>query len=101
MSFRILSISYDPVLLHTRQQILEKQGYCVLSAEGYSAAMKVCRNENFDAVGMGHSIPHEDKQMLLQEVRKNCNAPVVALLRSSEPPLNGAAESIDPISPAN
>jgi DNA-binding response OmpR family regulator len=101
MPFRILSISYDPVLLHTRQQILEQHGYSVFSAEGFSAALETCRDKDFDVVVMGHSIPHDDKQMLLEEVHKKCNAPVVALLRNSEPPLDGAAESIDPLSPAN
>jgi DNA-binding response OmpR family regulator len=94
---RILSISYDGALLSTRQTLLELQGYAVVSAEGFTNALRQCKNGSFDLVIIGHSIPHNDKEALIAEVRQSCGAPVLALLRSNEEPLEGAAASIDPM----
>ncbi len=99
MPSRILSISYDPLLLKTRQHLLEQQGYRVVSAEGFTEATDRCRAEKFDLVVMGHSIPHKDKEALYELVQRNCPAPVIALLRSGEEPLKGAAGSVDPMNP--
>jgi DNA-binding NtrC family response regulator len=101
MSPRILSISYDPALLSTRQQLLESRGYSVVSAEGFTSALEHCSGEHFDLVVMGHSIPHKDKEALLKAVNEGCKAPVVALVRTPEPSLKGAAESVDPRSPSD
>ncbi|HLJ78747.1 MAG TPA: hypothetical protein VKT75_15105 [Acidobacteriaceae bacterium] len=35
---RILSISYDPVLLRTRELLLQQMGHDVTSAEGFAEA---------------------------------------------------------------
>jgi len=99
MSFRILSISYDAMLLQTRQHLLEKEGFSVVSAEGFAEALERCGAGRFDLVVMGHSIPHKDKEALLRVVNEQCPVPVIALLRGGEPPLSGAAESVDPMDP--
>jgi DNA-binding response OmpR family regulator len=94
---RILSVSYDGALLQTRQTLLEIQGYAVQSAEGFTDALKFCNGASYDLVIIGHSIPHNDKKALLEAVRQSCAAPVLALLRADEVPLEGAAASIDPM----
>jgi len=94
---RILSVSYDGALLRTRQTLLEMQGYDVVSAEGFTEALKQCSRGPFHLVVIGHSIPHCDKQALLLAVQQSCGAPVLALLRVNELPLDGAAASIDPM----
>ncbi|SRR5581483_216436 len=99
MAFRILSISYDATLLRTRQHLLEQKGYAVTSAEGYTEAMECCAAGDFDLVVIGHSIPHKDKEAIFKTVQKTCGAPVIALSRGSEPPLKGAAETVDPMNP--
>jgi len=96
---RILSISYDPMLLKTRQHLLELQGYEVVSAEGFTEATERCQAETFDLVVMGHSIPHKDKEALFDLIQRRCPAPVIALLRAGEEPLRGAAGSADPMNP--
>lgn len=93
---QILSVSYDAALLQTRQTLLELQGYSVVSAEGFTDALKLCGESSYDLVIVGHSIPHNDKKALLQAVRKGCEAPVLALLRANESPLEGAYSS-DPM----
>lgn len=58
---RILSVSYDAMLLSTRQMMLESHGYTVTSAEGFVDAIRMCRGGNYDLLIIGHSIPHTDK----------------------------------------
>ena len=96
MPKRILSISYDSVLLKTRQVLLEQAGYEVVSAVGFAEAIKHCAGD-FDRIIMGHSIPQEDKKAMLKEIhRHGCNAPLLSLLRVGEVPIPEATRGIDP-----
>ncbi len=99
MPSRILSISYDPMLLQTRQHLLQQKGYAVVSAEGFTEAMERCQQGGFDLAVMGHSIPHRDKEALIASIKQHCPVPVIALLRVGEKPLAGAAASADPMNP--
>lgn len=45
---RILSVSYDEVLLATRHLLLEHEGYQVISAMGLAAALEKCKEGGFD-----------------------------------------------------
>lgn len=68
---RSLSISYDPVLLATRQQLLENMGHSVISAEGFARAYRECEAQNGDLelVILGHSIPHDDNEAIIGHVQ--------------------------------
>ncbi len=92
---RILSVSYDALLLRTRQMILESRGYEVVSAEGFTEAMEKCSSGKYDLLIIGHSLPHKDKQVLLREFRRCCPGPALVLLRTGETPLTDAAASIE------
>lgn len=98
---RSLSISYDPVLLATRQQLLENMGHTVISAEGFARAYRECEAQNGDLelVILGHSIPHDDNEAIIGHCPKHCSCPVLALLRPNEPLVRGAAMSVDPAEP--
>lgn len=96
---RILSVSYDPTLLRTRQMLLERAGYEVVSTPDLAGALEKCRDTEYDLVIMGHSIPPTDKLEIMHALRQHCPAPVLALLRPGESPLREAAESIDPFNP--
>lgn len=94
---RILSVSYDASLLTTRRMILESKGHHVVSALGFTEALNCCQNaRQYDLVILGHSIPHTDKQVLIATFRANCPAPVVALKRADEGPVNGADYETEP-----
>lgn len=97
MPKRILSISYDPALLWTRQMLLQQIGYDVRSVEGFAATLRTCREERqqFDLVVLGHSIPREDREAIIREISEACPAPVLALLRPHESHVKGASRSID------
>ena len=97
MAKRILSISYDRALLWTRQLLLEQLGYSVVSAEGFAQAWAAAedRNNRFDLIILGHSIPPNDKSAIVQHMRDSCDCPILALLRPYESPVAEAAVSID------
>ena len=93
---RILSISYDHVLLETRRLLLEASGYSVTSALGLKESMYYCKQGGFDLFILGHSIPHFDKKKLIREFRASCRAPIVSLRSLSEPAVVGANYYVDP-----
>jgi CheY-like chemotaxis protein len=86
----ILSVSYDEVLLNSRQLVLESEGYRVTSAWGFQAALQACQVGKFDLFVLGHSIPTADKEALIKEFRAHCSALVIALARINEPKVRGA-----------
>jgi DNA-binding response OmpR family regulator len=91
----ILSISYDRVLLHTRELILSRAGFKVESAVGFSAAARACEKGEFDLVIMGHSIPPEDKAEIIKQLRAVCDTRTLALRRPNEPTLKSAEYNLD------
>lgn len=93
---RILSISYDPSLLFTRQAMLQLAGYDVVSAEGFADAIEHCSG-HFDLIIMGHSIPQKDKRAIVAELHeRGCDAPLLSLLRHGEHKIPEATRSADP-----
>ena len=92
---RILSISYDTALLHTRAMLLSREGFEVESAVGFSAAIQACKKGTFDLVIMGHSIPPEDKSAIIKQLRAVCSTPILALRRPNEAPIKTAEYNID------
>jgi len=92
---RILSISYDKALLHTRAMMLSREGFEVESAVGFTAAIQACKKGKFDLVIMGHSIPSEDKSAIVKQLRAVCSTPVLALRRPNEPPVKTAEYNLD------
>jgi DNA-binding response OmpR family regulator len=99
MAVSILSVSYDPNLLFTRQLILEQAGYQVTSALGFTKALAYCKNSSFNLLILGHSIPHSDKCALVESFRASCSAPIVLLLRPGEPHVDGVQHYLSPDNP--
>jgi len=96
----ILSVSYDPTLLMTRELLLQQMGHTVTSVEGFARAFAACESgTKFDLLILGHYIPHDDKAAIIAKVKKTCNCPVLALLRPNESPLPSAESSIDSSEP--
>jgi len=94
---RILSASYDEVLLATRHLLLEREGYQVISVMGLAAALEKCKQGGFDLFVVGHSINHSHKCEMVEAFRAVCPAPIISLRRSAgEQPVDGAEYDIDP-----
>lgn len=84
MSKHILSVSYHEELLITRRMLLEREGYQVTSALGFTQSVARCKNGGFDLFILGHSIPDPDKDELIKVFRYANAAPVVSLRRHGE-----------------
>jgi hypothetical protein len=93
---RILSVSYDELLLRTRDALLKREGYEVVSSLGFSDSLEHCKRDNFDLFILGHSIQHSDKQKLVETFRRECPAPIISLRRVDEPPVRGADYHVEP-----
>lgn len=94
---RILSVSYDLPLLRTRHMLLEREGYEVVSTSDIAATLEECKKDDFDALILGHSIPHSDKQKFVQAFRQVCEAAIISLRRSlGDQPVAGADYDIEP-----
>jgi CheY-like chemotaxis protein len=93
---RILSISYDQMLLHLRQLLFEQEGFEVRSAHGFVEALEACQGpDDFDVVIMGHSMPQSDKTALVRALRSKCEAPVVSIRKAGDSPMPQADYSVD------
>jgi DNA-binding NtrC family response regulator len=94
---RILSVSYDEVLMQTRQMLLQSQGYEVISSNGFDSSLQCCRDGGFDLFVLGHSVPHQEKQKMVKVFRQVCPAPIISLRRNAgEQPVDGADFDIEP-----
>jgi DNA-binding response OmpR family regulator len=93
---RILSVSYDQVLLSSRQLLLESMGYEVTSVFSLSDALQECYHPTFDLFILGHSIPRSEKESLVAAFRAQCRAPIVALKKVGEESIAAADFQIDP-----
>jgi len=94
---RILSVSYDESLMRTRQILLQREGYDVVSSRGFTDSLKRCLEGGFDIFILGHSIPVSDKQHLIEAFHEKCPGPIVSLRRSiGEQRPDGADYHIEP-----
>ncbi len=93
---RILSVSYDEPLLRTRHMLLQTRGHDVVSSFGFTLSLEHCKHGGFDLFILGHSIASEDKRELVNAFRQKCSGPVISLLRTDEPLVDGADYHIQP-----
>jgi DNA-binding NtrC family response regulator len=100
MAKRILSVSYDAALLRSREMILQRQGYEVVSVQSLQDAILHCRQEVFDVALIGHAIPIAEQTSIADELRKNCpGAKVVALTARPMMSAPYADRSVDAMRP--
>jgi len=95
MPEQVLVVSYDKSALATRQKLLNQAGYKVTSALGLPKALDWCRKGRFDLIVMGHTIPRQDKQVLIEEARRFSNVPVLSIRQHGDARLGEADYSVD------
>jgi DNA-binding NtrC family response regulator len=78
---RILSASYDDSLRRTRHILLEAQGYEVISTDRLESSLEQCKLGGFDLFILGHSIPRQDKERMVEAFRQHCSVPIISLRR--------------------
>lgn len=94
----ILSISYDESLLRTREWILQGAGFNVTSAVGFTDASFHIRNNAFDLVIIGHSLPKADKAALIEHVKAHNQTRILSLRRPGDEQVAGVDHSAEPLS---
>jgi DNA-binding NarL/FixJ family response regulator len=68
----VLCTGSDPLLMKTRQLILEQAGHTVLSASNGQEIENACLQNKFEVVVMGQSTPTVVKRQNLRLIRKFC-----------------------------
>jgi len=89
---RILSLSYDQTLLRMRHLIFEKEGYEVVSAAALASGLERSRQNDFDILVLGHTIPHEEKQKIAREFHQVSPGTIVCLKNNAGEQLVDAAD---------
>jgi hypothetical protein len=88
----VLQVEFSPSLLSEREAILKRQGCPIVSVLGSSNA----RNVDISAPGIGvvvvgHGAPRLERESLIAYFRELLpGIPIVALLRTTDGPFNGA-----------
>lgn len=93
---RVLSIAWDPALLETRRLLLETRGFRVTSASNAKEAVALCRQSEFDIIILGDMGPRSDRQAVLRELRRACDAPVLSLRPPAAAGLKDADHEFSP-----
>ena len=68
----VLCTGVDPVLLRTRQLILENAGHTVAPASGEHEIRAVCSKQKIDVAVIGQNIPPTVKARMVELVREYC-----------------------------
>ena len=78
----VLAVGYDPVLLKTRGQVLQSEGYTVVSVRSLKRAITQFAEGDFDLVVLCHSIPQEDRQRLAYLIRGHSSRTPIVFVSS-------------------
>jgi DNA-binding NtrC family response regulator len=82
---RILSVDFDPAVLSSRNAILERAGYTVVSARKTQEFRDLLQRGRFDLALLGTSISMPEKKLICAEVKKqNPQVWIVACCRGTE-----------------
>jgi DNA-binding NtrC family response regulator len=79
----VLCTGIDPILMQTRQLILERAGHQVVSAVDERELESACSKHQVDVVVIGQSLSPRMKPRILKLVRENC--PSAAILEIHAP----------------
>jgi CheY-like chemotaxis protein len=80
----VLCTGVDPVLIRTRQMILEKAGHRVVTAMDVSSVTAACKQNAFDVAVLGQTVSAKTKRQLMALIRRDCpSAKVLELYRFS------------------
>ena len=78
--------------------LLAQAGYIVISALGVEEAASRCRDEA-DLLVLGHSVPRDKKQEVIQCFRQHSKAPILSLLSGGQDKLPEADFAVEAYNP--
>ena len=80
----VLCTGVDPVLIKTRQLILQSAGHRVVTAMNESEVTTACRQHTFDIAVIGQAISDRVKRQIALVIRQQCpSAKILELYRFS------------------
>lgn len=97
---KVLCVSWNPSLASTREMLLTQAGYTVISALGLEEAASLCR-ATADLLVLGHSVPRDKKQVVIECFREHSRAPILSLLTVGQEKLPNADYGVEAHDPAN
>jgi CheY-like chemotaxis protein len=68
----VLCVGPNPLLMHTRMLILEREGHTVVGAMNDPELKEACAKHSFDIAVIGQSMSRKMKQSVAALVRENC-----------------------------
>ena len=78
----VLCTGVDPILMRTRQLILEQAGHTVVTASDESVVTTACRQHTFDVAVIGQAISSKVKRHIMSLIRQHCpSAKILELYR--------------------
>lgn len=80
---KILLVGRDPRITILRKQILEKEGYCVITTDNLpDDSLLHLQSVSFDAVILDYSIPQKQRKIVASNIRKHHpEIPILAIFR--------------------
>ncbi len=95
---KIICISWNEALAKSRELLFRSLGVTVLSALYEREGRSLCR-EDADLLILGHSVPREEKRLLIDCFRQHSAAPVLSLLLTGDTKLPEATFGVDAAKP--
>jgi DNA-binding response OmpR family regulator len=95
----VLCVSWIPSLATTREMLLTQAGYKVITAIGMDQA--VSRRAEADLLVLGHSLPRDEKQALIQWFKEYSDSPILSLLKPLQDKLPGADVGVEAFNPGD
>ena len=80
---RIICVSWNEALGKSRELLLRSLGVTVCSGLYEREARSVCQ-QDADLLVLGHSVPKDEKRLLIEVFRKHSDAPVLSLLQAGD-----------------
>ena len=82
---RILSTSWNPAVLKTRNWVIESAGYDVVTTRESRMFLRLAEEQHFDAALIGDSIPIHLRAQLAKDAKQaNPSLPLVIICRAGE-----------------
>ena len=74
---KILIIEDEKIIRNELKSLLENSGYEVLIIEKFDNVKENIKNMKFDLILMDINLPHKNGEILLKEIRKESNIPII------------------------
>ena len=83
--YLLLSVRLDPLLMHTRTNVLSDVGYSVMPSFTSRDAFQIFVSRDIDLVILCHTIPEQEKTKLIASMKeRNKRTPIISIHANGE-----------------